>query len=439
MPRVLYKYRIRCSTENAFVIYWGTSRPTSCPNNNTHVVDIDSTTIVDEVRSQDVVVKNGNSDMFGSTMMLQKTTVMDLKSMFGVSTLRDVVLTTGSGTVTNNVGDGEFVLAVNAPDDVTTLASREHGIYVAGMSCEVGMAVRFPFELQGTQAACWGYFDDDDGFYFKYTSTSWGVCIKRAGIEQMFGSSEFNQDVMDGTGSSGISIDFSAGNIFRISFSWYGYGAVQFAMIGTDIDNSPKVIPMHTFRSMGHTSIRSPVLPLTVSLSYGETNSSPASMFVTGRQFSILGSYTPKRRQNGTYTRDVVVLSGSSASATPLLSVQKKSTFRGCGVIIAEMMVSVTEDAYLEIRVDTELQGDAFEDIPNSESCMQRDRSATTVIGGTVIWCGCVTSSSSSSSFSFRDMSMHVAGRLTVCGSSLTDTSPLCTVNFLHLNWTEEW
>ena len=48
----VYKYRVWCNDEQAFIETWGESEPTTCPNNNTHTIDITRTTIIEKILEQ---------------------------------------------------------------------------------------------------------------------------------------------------------------------------------------------------------------------------------------------------------------------------------------------------------------------------------------------------------------------------------------------------
>lgn len=53
------KYRIFCTTENSYVYTWGTAPPTTCPNNNTHTVDLESVTLIDSVSEDTISLVSG--------------------------------------------------------------------------------------------------------------------------------------------------------------------------------------------------------------------------------------------------------------------------------------------------------------------------------------------------------------------------------------------
>lgn len=61
----LYKYRIFCVTEQAFVYTWSDVTPTVCPNNNTHTIDPSTITIIESQLINTVVPIDDNTGVQG--------------------------------------------------------------------------------------------------------------------------------------------------------------------------------------------------------------------------------------------------------------------------------------------------------------------------------------------------------------------------------------
>lgn len=57
MSTTVYQYIVYCITEGQYVTYWGTSPPTTCPNNNTHTIDPNSISIQQTI-SEDTIKTN---------------------------------------------------------------------------------------------------------------------------------------------------------------------------------------------------------------------------------------------------------------------------------------------------------------------------------------------------------------------------------------------
>ena len=51
------QYRVYCTTDSKYVLIWAKEDPTTCPENNTHSIDIDSVTIIDKLTQNTVSIK----------------------------------------------------------------------------------------------------------------------------------------------------------------------------------------------------------------------------------------------------------------------------------------------------------------------------------------------------------------------------------------------
>jgi hypothetical protein len=61
----VYNFRIFCETENIYTFKWDSLEPTTCPNNNSHTINLDSITVVDEVKTNSVnIIQQKNTGEF---------------------------------------------------------------------------------------------------------------------------------------------------------------------------------------------------------------------------------------------------------------------------------------------------------------------------------------------------------------------------------------
>jgi hypothetical protein len=60
---IVYKYKIYCTTEAAFVEGWSTTAPTTCYNNNTHTVNSNSVQLLETVSQSTVSIKEDKVDI----------------------------------------------------------------------------------------------------------------------------------------------------------------------------------------------------------------------------------------------------------------------------------------------------------------------------------------------------------------------------------------
>jgi hypothetical protein len=83
-----------------------------------------------------------------------------------------------------------------------------------------------------------------EGVYFKANSSgNMSVVVCLGGFEDEIEQSDWNLDRMDGTGSSGITIDWSKGQIFFFDLQWLALGRIRF---GVEIGGMPYYIHEET-------------------------------------------------------------------------------------------------------------------------------------------------------------------------------------------------
>lgn len=82
-----------------------------------------------------------------------------------------------------------------------------------------------------------GLFNDTEGLFFRVDGGVAYVGRRTNGVDSLYAQSTWNTDRMDGTGTSGVAVDFSKAQIFFIDFEWLGTGRVcyGFYSAGTPI------------------------------------------------------------------------------------------------------------------------------------------------------------------------------------------------------------
>jgi hypothetical protein len=244
------------------------------------------------------VATSGRLDGFGDLRLVEKTPIIELSSIYDLTTLRDAVTVSGTGTVANATGENRLHIA--GASSSAQLQSVERCRYMPGYSAEVGVGVRMPALPTGDQIAKWGIFGSTDGFYFGCDSTGVFAAVLRGGSETKTYQTSWNVDKMDGDGTSGRTLDLSRGNIFVITFTWYGYGAINFGVVNTSTSGEQLSVTVHRYAFASTVSIENPNQPITCYI--GSTDStSTFSMYIGGRQCSIVGRYVPSYRINSQY------------------------------------------------------------------------------------------------------------------------------------------
>lgn len=440
MTQILYKYRFYCVTEGAYKEVWAETPPVLCPSDGTHTINTDSITIIDTISDTNVVATNVPKTTFDEVRVAERTTMMELKSMYGMSPLRDIVVSQGTGTVVNQVGDTEYTLTVAGSNDIAWLQSAERGRYVAGLQGDVGVACRLSSLVTGNRALKIGLFDENDGFYFKYTSSNVFACVLRAGEEYAVPREAWAFDRLDGTGPSKFTLNPLNGNIYSIRFSWYGYGAVEFSVNGINSEHRQNTWLAHVYHPTVQTSVKNPNLPLSVKYESNGTIGTAVAK-VAGRQYSLLGKYTPITRTTSVYRTGFTIT--SSTTFVPVISLRRKTGYLGTAIkaIAADMIA--TADMLIQIRTGTTLTGGNFttpNDTLPANTALEYDISATSVVNGTPIWTGIISGETKSSVNSQLAVDYNLTGYniLTICAKLVSPTVTSGTLSIAY-RVNEEW
>ncbi|PKQ90945.1 hypothetical protein CXK86_13020 [Paenibacillus sp. BGI2013] len=347
----------------------------------------------------DIIISNMGpniSSQFDELIVSEKTPIVELTSAYGLSILRDSVTTAGDGTVTNDATEFNLSNTTNGTDSAI-LESVLRGRYEPGFAGEAGIGVRIPILPIGNQIGRWGFFDDQNGAFFGVDSTNVFVVIRRGGSDTTFPQSSWNVDRLDGTGSSGATLNLSKGNIFQIVFTWYGYGVVEFrVVIPNPATLAQEVITVHRFSPTGQTSFIDPNLPLRAQIDNNGTATS-YTLFVGGRQYSIIGKYDPTFRVTSERRR----VTNLTSTLTPVLSFTRKAIFpsgsartNSVQVDLEEINIISSVDLSYQVLVGGTLDGafinypTATTIIPDSETALLVNNSSTTITGGEVVFQG---------------------------------------------------
>lgn len=399
------------------------------------------------IRETDAIrVQAENSSQFGEFITVSRTPIIELNSAYGTSAIRDIVTTAGSGAkddVNGSITTGEIELSTGTTASSSVLLeSAEVARYIPGYSAELGIGARLPTAPTGEQVARWGgrTFEGNDGFYFIYDATGLGICRQKAGTENIVYQSSWNFDKLDGTGPSGITLDLTLGHIFQIDYTWYGYGGIRFSVVDT-LGEFQRPIPVHYIAGddVVGTTIEDPSLQIFAEVENGATTSD-YTMYVGGRQYSIVGKYVPKYRFTGDTRAGVTV----GTTLLPLISFREKTGYQNRSVKLREFngVNTGSATARMVIILDGTLTGASWGTPTNytaAETALEVDKSATAISGGNVLWQGSLITGGVGTAVGLGgadvDLDLPAASTITLCAQTFSSTTTLQSGLIMQEEW----
>lgn len=241
-----------------------------------------------------------------------------------------------------------------------------------------------------------GYYDDGNGLYFEDLAGAVSVVrrtsVTGSPVNNSVAQADWNIDPMDGTGPSGVTIDWTKTQIFLIDMEWLGVGRVRFAL----------VIQGHIFyvHQMAHANVltevymSTPNLPLRYEIINDGTGVASSiqqicsSVIVEGG--NDLTGIVRSASTNGTH-----VDANIADTIYAVLGIQKKTGYKTQIQVIRMYLVSETADSFewLLYLNPTVAGSFTYGAETNSAAEIARGATANTVTGGTLLQSGWSTSS----------------------------------------------
>lgn len=384
-----------------------------------------------------------NSSQFGEALTVSRTPILELNSSYGFSALRDLSVLSGSGSITQSASTINVNTGTTA-DSTARLSSAEIGRYIPGYGAEIGVGMLMPELPVGEQQAIWGGIgqNDDNGLYFGIDATGYFVATERGGVVTKTYQQDWNLDRLDGLGRSGFQIDVTAGQIFQIQFTWYGFGQLLFGIIGIVQTQSgffvQDFIPCHSIKMDGQTSLQTPNLRVFAEVSNGATASNLTAR-VGGRQYSVVGNYIPKYR----FTSDWRAATATDTTVIPLVAFRRKVNFGDRSIKLQGFdAVATGTNHIIEARVNATITGGTWGTPSNhtaAETALESNRTATAVSGGIVIWQSLVSASLGNQAGNLAgealDFDVPNGQSIALCARTTTGTGTLASAFRMREEW----
>jgi hypothetical protein len=175
-------------------------------------------------------------DAFGRVRVSDPVTVFDAGHQYNVNPLVWETIVAGDGAVSHlpNESSASLTTGGTVADSKATIQTKVYHRYQPGKSQLVLCTGVFGAATENVRRR-YGYFDADNGLFFEQTSAGMHVVVrsKASGsvVDSRINQTAWNLDKLDGTGTSGITIDWTKAQIFLIDLEWLGVGRVRFGIV----------------------------------------------------------------------------------------------------------------------------------------------------------------------------------------------------------------
>jgi hypothetical protein len=220
-----------------------------------------------------------------------------------------------------------------------------------------------------------------------------------APTETVIAQTSWGEDKFDGTGSSGITLDPTKGNVYQIRYQWLGFGLISF-FIEDPADGDYHLVHKIEYANANTIpSVDNPTLPMCMAVS----NTSNASDIVL-QSSSMMGAIEGKDLEEGIINNITAEDAGTGTDETPLFSIHNHTIYQGkINRVRVELTVfspsidSITANkpSTIRIRLNPILTGASFSAVDANTSVVRTDTSATAVSGGNLIFAQIITEGAS--------------------------------------------
>jgi hypothetical protein len=336
-----------------------------------------------------------NMDAFYRMRVSNPQTIFDSKQLSDNQPLFwDDAQTSGSGTGSSfNDNQASTTISVgNATAGTRVRQTFRHFNYQPGKSQLIIMTGIVGAAATGITKRL-GLFNEGNGIFFEQAPTGMGVVVRTntsgTPSDTRIPQASWNIDKMDGTGASGITLDYTKTLIYFMDFEWLGVGTVRF---GVYVNGLPYYVhAVHNSNINTLVYMSTPNLPLRYEISNDGTGGAASLVHICTTVITEGGRQTTGIERALNRGVDTLI-TNNDANIYPLIGLRLKATHLGVFVRLLDyniLCTSTSEYAYYVIISPT-VTGTAltWNDITNSGLQYTYGTNATTLSGGTVITTG---------------------------------------------------
>lgn len=206
--------------------------------------------------------------------------------------------------------------------------------------------------------------------------------------ETIVAQTAWNKDVMDGSGSSGITLDATKGNVYQIRYQWLGFGAIEFSIESSSTGDLILVHRIEYGNNNTLASVDNPTLPLCASVK----NISNTSDIVL--KIGSMGGFIEGRDTLSGVPHSINnTVTGVSTTEVPILTIHSHDIYQSTinrvkiKMISANLSVEGNKTSIIRIRKNAVITGPVSFNVLDSDiSTIHFDIAATGVSGGVIVF-----------------------------------------------------
>lgn len=340
------------------------------------------------VEAQPVSVNfyGGAIDAFGRARFSQPYTLFDSQNRYEKNDLFSETTATG-GTVTYTANESTVNLNVttSSGSEVVRQTYRSFS-YQPGKGLLVMNTFVMP-AAQEEQRIRIGYFNTENGVFLERDGTTVYIVrrtyVSGAAVDTRVAQADWNGDKLDGTGDSGFTLDLTKSQIFWEDFEWLGVGSVRAGFV---IDG--QTIICHTFQNANNLNtvyMTTAILPVRYEITNTGATASSATLKQICSTVISEGGYEKKVATN--VVRMTATNTNIGSAFVPLTSIRLASGRTGAVVIPDGYSVLPTSSSAVIFEVvmvkNPTLTGASWGATDSTN--VERDLSATSYTGGTIV------------------------------------------------------
>lgn len=330
-----------------------------------------------------------STDAFGRVRVSDPATLFDSQHQYTSQPLYWGEQATGTGAATHLPNEASVRLSTGGTASGAKMYRRTKAYfrYQPGKSQFIAMTFVLGAATNNLRRRV-GYYDSHNGIFVEQTGSGASVVRRTytsgSAVDNVVAQDSWSIDRFDGTGPSGVTLDWTKTQILVIDLQWLGVGRVRVGFYVNGV-----LYYAHEFLNANNLSLvymTSANLPLGYEIENTGITAGTNTMDCICCQVSSEGGFADERGLKFSAANGATTISVSTRR--PVLSVRMAANLNSqpyYGQVIFENVDVYSSAMFVELVLNGTLTGAAFAAVNSTYSGMESDVSATAISGGIVV------------------------------------------------------